>query len=104
MAQRRLREYYHPREWEGYEIPRQLTPQQNPLFRGGTDDRKPIPSQGLSKQRVQEQKIATKSGMTGLVHQHPMGGTAPGGGGGTPPAGRGGPPDDEGDDESEEEN
>ena len=53
-------------------------------LRGGeTDDGKPIPSQGLSKQRVQGQKIATKSGMTGLVHQHPMGGTAPGGGGGT---------------------
>ena len=47
---------------------------------GESDDRKPIPSQGLSKQRVQGQKVATKSGMTGLVHQHPMGGTAPGGG------------------------
>ena len=35
LAQRRLREYYHPREWEGYEIPRQLPPHQNPLFRGG---------------------------------------------------------------------
>ena len=45
----------------------------------------PIPSQGLSKQRVQKQRAATKSGMTGLAHQHPMGGIAPGGGGGTPP-------------------
>ena len=41
--------------------------------------------------------------MTGLAHQHPMGGIAPGGGGGTPPPGRGGPPDDKGDDESGEE-
>ena len=41
--------------------------------------------------------------MTGLAHQHPMGGIAPGGGGGTPPPGKGGPPDDKGDDESEEE-
>ena len=70
---------------------------------GESDDRRPIPSQGLSKQRVQEQRVATKSGMTGLVHQHPMGGTAPGGRGGTPPPGKGGPPDDKGDDESEEE-
>ena len=67
---------------------------------GGPDDRRPIPSQGLSKQRVQEQGAVTKSGMTGLAHQHPMGGIAPGGGGGTPPPGRGGPPDDKGDDES----
>ena len=70
---------------------------------GESDDRRPIPSQGLSKQRVQEQRVATKSGMTGLAHQHPMGGIAPGGGGGTPPPGKGGPPDDKGDDESEEE-
>ena len=56
----------------------------------------------LSK-RIQEQRVATKSGMTGLAHQHPMGGIAPGGGGGTPPPGKGGPPDDKGDDESEEE-
>ena len=44
---------------------------------GEADNRKPIPSQGLSKQRVQGQRGATKSEMTGLVHQHPMGGTAP---------------------------
>ena len=48
-------------------------------------------------------RVATKSGMTGLAHQHPMGGIAPGGGGGTPPPGKGGPPDDKRDDESEEE-
>ena len=35
LAQRRLGEYRHPREWEGYEIPRQLPPHQDPLFRGG---------------------------------------------------------------------
>ena len=35
LAQRRLGEYRHPREWEGYEIPRQLLPHQDPLFRGG---------------------------------------------------------------------
>ena len=70
---------------------------------GESDDRRPVPSQGPSKQRIQEQRIATKSGMTGLAHQHPMGGIAPGGGGGTPPPGKGGPPDDKGDDESEEE-
>ena len=52
---------------------------------GGPDNRGPIPSQGLSKQRVQEQGTVTKSGMTGSSHQRPVGGTAPGGGGGTPP-------------------
>ena len=104
LAQRRLGEYQHPREWEGYEIPRQFPPHQDPLFRGvEADDRRPVPSQRLSKQRIQEQRVATKSGMTGLAHQHPMGDIAPGGGGGTPPPGKGGPPDDKGDDESEEE-
>ena len=104
LAQRRLGEYQHPWEWERYEIPRQLPPHQDPLSRGGeSDNRRPVPSQGPSKQRIQEQRRATKSGMTGLAHQHPMGGIAPGGGGGTPPPGRGGPPDDKGDDESEEE-
>ena len=41
--------------------------------------------------------------MTGLAHQHPIGGMAPGGGGGTHLPGKGGPPDDKGDDELEEE-
>ena len=36
LAQRRLGEYRHPREWEGYEIPSQVPPHQGPLFRGGT--------------------------------------------------------------------
>ena len=35
LAQRRLGEHQHPREWEGYEIPRQVPPHQGPLFRGG---------------------------------------------------------------------
>ena len=82
LAQRRLGEYQHPWEREGYEIPRQLPPHQDPLFRGGeSDDRRPIPSQGLPKQRVQEQRVATKSGMTGSAYPHSMGGMAPGGGG-----------------------
>ena len=63
---------------------------------GELDNRRSAPSQGLSKQGIQEQRRATKSGMTGLAHQYPMGGIAPGGGGGTPPSGRGGPPDDKG--------
>ena len=36
LAQRRLEEYQKPREWEGYEVPRQVPPYQGPLFRGGT--------------------------------------------------------------------
>ena len=35
LAQRRLEEYQQPREWEGYEIPKQAPPYQEPLFRGG---------------------------------------------------------------------
>ena len=35
LAQKRLGEYQHPREWERYEIPRQLPPHQDPLLRGG---------------------------------------------------------------------
>ena len=35
LAQRRLEEYQQPREWEGYEIPKQAPPYQGPLFRGG---------------------------------------------------------------------
>ena len=35
LAQRRLEEYQHLREWKGYEIPRQTPPYQGPLFRGG---------------------------------------------------------------------
>ena len=65
----------------------------DPLFRGGgPDDRRTnsLVRDPLSKE-FQEQGAATKSGMTGLAHQHPMGGITPGGGGGTPPPGRGGP-------------
>ena len=35
LAQRRLEEYQHLQEWEGYEIPRQTPLYQRPLFRGG---------------------------------------------------------------------
>ena len=48
---------------------------------GGPDDRGPMPSQGLSKQEIQDQRATTKSGMTGLGRLHSMGGMAPGGGG-----------------------
>ena len=104
LAQRRLGEYQHLQDWERYEVSRQLPPPQDPLLRGGeSDNRRSAPSQGPSKQGIQEQRRATRSGMIGLAHQYPMGGIAPGGGGGTPPPGRGGPPDDKGDDELEEE-
>ena len=62
-----------------------------------------MPSQGLSKQEIQDQGAATKSGMIGLGCLHPMGGMAPWGGGGTPLPGKGGPLDDKGDDELGEE-
>ena len=50
LAQRRLEEYQQLREWEGYEIPKQAAPYQEPLFRGeGPDERGPMSGQGLSK-------------------------------------------------------
>ena len=104
LAQRRLEKYPQPQEWEGYEIPRWVPSYQGPFFRGGgPDESGPKSGPGPSKKETQKQKIPTKSGMTGLGHQYPMGGTAPGGGGGTPPPGRRGPPDDKRDDESDEE-
>ena len=63
---------------------------------GGPGDRGPIPGQRPSKQEIEEQGAAVKSGMAGLARPHPMGGMAPGGGGGTPPPGKGGPLDDRG--------
>ena len=68
LAQRRLEEYQQLREWEGYEIPKQVPPYQGPLFRGGPDKRGPMPGQGLSKQGTQKQKAPTKSGMTGSAY------------------------------------
>ena len=104
LAQRRLGEYQHLQDWERHEVPRQLPPPQDPLSRGGeSDNRRSAPSQGLSKQGIQEQRRPTRSGTIGLAHQYSMGGIAPGGGGGTPPPGRRGPPDDKGDDELKEE-
>ena len=104
LAQRRMGEYQQPREWEGYEIPRQVPSYQGPYFRGGGPDaRESKIGQGPSRKETQKQKIPTRSGETGSAYPHFMGGMAPGGGGGTPPPGRGGPPDDRGDDESDEE-
>ena len=104
LAQRRMGEYQQPREWEGYEIPRQVPSYQGPYFRGGgPDERGPKSGQGPSRKEIQKQKIPTKSGETGSVYPHFMGGMAPGGEGGTPPPSRGGSPDDGGDDEPDEE-
>ena len=105
LAQRRLEEYQQPREWGGYEIPRQVPSYQGPFFRGGgPDESGPKSGPGPSKKETPKQKISTKSGVTGSAYPHSMGGMAPGGGGGTPPPSGGGPPDDKRDDESEEEN
>ena len=104
LAQRRMGEYRQPREWGGYEIPRQVPSYQGPYFRGGgPDERGPKSGQGPSKKETQKQKIPTKSGETGSAYPRSMGGMAPGGGGETPPPSRGGPPDDRRDDESDEE-
>ena len=102
LAQRRMGEYQQPREWEGYEVPRQVPSYQGPYFRGGgPDERGPKSGQGPSKKETQRQKIPTKSGETGSAYPRSMGGMAPGGGGETPPPSRGGPPDDRRDDESD---
>ena len=105
LAQRRLEEYQQPREWGGYEIPRQVPSYQGPFFRGGGPDKSgPKSGPGPFKKETQKQKISTKSEVTGSAYPHSMVGMAPGGGGGTPPPSGGGPPDDKRDDESEEEN
>ena len=80
LTQRRLEEYQQLQEWEGYEIPKQMSPYQGPLFRVGAGERGPMPGQELSKQETQKQKAPTKSGMTGLAYLHSMGGMAPGAG------------------------
>ena len=104
LAQRRMGEYQQPREWGGYEIPRQVPSYQGPYFRGGgPDERGPKSGWGPSKKETQKQKIPTKSGETGAADPRSMGGMAPGGGGETPPPSKGGPPDDRRDDESDEE-
>ena len=104
LAQRRLEEYQQPREWGGYEIPRQVPSYQGPYFRGGgPGESGPKSSQGPSKKETRKQQIPTEQGETRLAYPHSMGGMAPGGGGGTPPPSRGGPPDDRGDDEPDEE-
>ena len=104
LTQRRMGEYQQPREWEGYEISRQVPSYQGPYFRGGgPDEMGPKSGQGPSRKETKKQKIPTKSGETGSAYPHSMGGMAPGGGGGTPPPSRGGPPDDGGDDEPDEE-
>ena len=46
LAQRRLGEYQYPREWEGYEIPRQLPPHQDPQM---IEDQYPV-RDSLSKE------------------------------------------------------
>ena len=82
LAQRRLKEYQQPQEWEGYEIPRQVPSYQGPFFRGGgPDESGPKSGLGPSKKETQKQKIPTKSGVTGSAYPHFMGGMAPGGGG-----------------------
>ena len=97
LAQRRMGEYQQPREWEGYEIPRQVPSYQGPYFRGEGPDEGGLKSgQGPSRRETQKQKIPTKSEETGSAYRHFMGGIAPGGGGGTPPPNRRGSPDDGG--------
>ena len=84
-------EYQQPREWGGYEIPRQVPSYQGPFSRGGgPGEDGPRSGQGSSKKETQKQKIPTKPGETKSAYPHSMGGMAPGGGGGTPPPSRGG--------------
>ena len=81
LAQRRMGEYQQPREWGGYEIPRQVPSYQGLFFRGGgLGESGPKSGQGFSKKETQKQKIPTKSGETGSAYPHSMGGMAPRGG------------------------
>ena len=55
LTQRRLGEYQQPREWGGYEIPRQVPSYQGPFFRGGgPGESGPKSGQGLSKRETQK--------------------------------------------------
>ena len=81
LAKRRMGEYQQPREWEGYETPRQVPSYQGPYFRGGGPDEEGLkPGQGPSRKETQKQKIPTKAEETGSAYPHSMGGMAPGGG------------------------
>ena len=81
LAQRRMGECQQPREWGGYEIPRQVPSYQGPYFRGGgPDEGGPKSGRGPSKKETQKQKIPTKSGETRAADPRSMGGMAPGGG------------------------
>ena len=52
LAKRRLEEYQHLWEWEGYEILEQAPPHQEPLFRGGPGKGGPMLGQGPSNQET----------------------------------------------------
>ena len=55
LAQRRMGEYQQPREWEGYETPRQVPSYQGPYFRGGGPDEERLRSgQGPSSKETPE--------------------------------------------------
>ena len=55
LAQRRMGEYQQPREWEGYETPRQVPSYQGPYFRGGGPDEERLRSdQGPSSKETQK--------------------------------------------------
>ena len=56
LAQRRMGECQQPREWGGYEIPRQVPSYQAPFFRGGgPGESGPKSGQGPSKKETQKQ-------------------------------------------------
>ena len=55
LAQRRMGEYQQPREWEGYETPRQVLSYLGPYFRGGGPDEEGLNSgQGPSSKETQK--------------------------------------------------
>ena len=69
LAQRRMGENQQPREWEGYETPRQVPSYQGPYFRGGGPDEERLRSgQGPSSKETQKQKIPIKSRETGSAY------------------------------------
>ena len=74
-AQRRMGEYQQPREWEGYETPRQVPPYQAPFFRGGgPGEGRPKSGQGPTKKEAQKQRIPTRLGEAGSAYPHSRGG------------------------------
>ena len=104
LAQQRMGEYHQLQDWARYESPRQALFRQEPLWRGGHQEKESVSNQRPERQKTQRQRAQVKTGIVGSMYPHVVRGMAPGGGGEDPlPLGKRGPPDDKSEEDSEEE-